>query len=96
MSTISLSDWIEAIRTDLEAGVRRAAERDPTANSLNLKLQQITLEVSVVSERTASGGGGIKFWVVEANGKTSEKNAETQKLTITMQAEHDTILGTPD
>jgi hypothetical protein len=93
MNRIYLNEWIEAIRLDLQQGIKRAAARNENSDPLRLALQEVTIEVSVQTGRDVEGHGGIKFWVVEAGAQASHSMAEIQKLTITLAAAGDTHLG---
>jgi hypothetical protein len=88
MPPILLSDWIEAIRQDLQIGVVRARERPQEANPLAFELDEVTIEVEVVTETSAEASGKVKFWVLETGGKVGRQHAETQKLTIKLRAAH--------
>jgi len=82
MGDILLSDWIEAIRMDLQRGVVSAARRQADEHPLRFSLAEVTLEVNVVSERTGQADGKIKFWVLEAGASAAQREIQTQKVTI--------------
>lgn len=72
---LGLSELLKQLRQDLldaEANV-------PEGKGL-LKVKNVELDLSVVTEK--EGDGGIKVWVVSLNGKFDEKRTNGIKLTL--------------
>ena len=76
---IALADMIETLRGELEAAQMKGMQR-PVA----FGVEKVELELKVVLSRKVKGGGGIKFWVVSAEGSAegSGETAHNFKLTL--------------
>jgi Trypsin-co-occurring domain 2 len=76
---ITLADMIETLRQELEAAQMKGMQR-PVA----FGVEKVELELKVVLSRKGKGGGGIKFWVVSAEGTAegSRETAHSFKLTL--------------
>jgi hypothetical protein len=97
---VSIAEWIEALRADLEDAALRqkqrlSAEREPGREMAvpGLRLHELKLELEVRTTRETSGSAGLKFWVV--SGEADRKIAEgaTQRVTLVLQPERDVHLG---
>jgi hypothetical protein len=76
---IGLAEMIETLRSELEAAQIQGAAR-PVA----FGIEKVDLELKVAVSRKLKTGGGIKFWVVSAEGG-AEGGSETVhnfKLTL--------------
>ena len=60
---IALADMIETLREELETAQMMGMQR-----SVAFGVEKVELELKVVLSRKVKGGGGIKFWVVSAEG----------------------------
>ncbi|MET8284688.1 trypco2 family protein [Streptomyces sp. NPDC048448] len=76
---IELAELIEELRRELTAA-RTAAEGE----DLYFEVGPVELEAAVVVERSATAGGKIRFWVVEAgaDGRVAEGVTHRVKLTL--------------
>jgi hypothetical protein len=76
---IALAEMIETLRQELEAAQRKGIER-PVA----FGVEKVELELKVVLSRQGKVGGGIKFWVVSAEGSGggARETAHNFKLTL--------------
>jgi hypothetical protein len=77
MERIGLADAIRALRAELRESVRAGAGED-----LRFQVGEVELQFQVEIERSREGGGGIRFWVVELGGKTSQASTTTHLVTI--------------
>lgn len=80
---IGLVEFIQAVKQEL---VR--AQQSAGSNPL-LKLDDVELEMSVVTTKEASGG--LKFWVIELGGKYDKE--QTHKLTVKLAPISTTVVG---
>jgi len=87
MSRISLSKWVEEIREDLQRGVFAARDRAADSHPLRFTLSEVILEVNVVSEQSEGADTKIKFWVLEMGASDTQKESQTQKVTIKLLAD---------
>jgi hypothetical protein len=76
---IALADMIETLRGELETAQMEGMQR-PVA----FGVEKVELELKVVLSRKGRLGGGIKFWVVSAEGSAegSRETAHNFKLTL--------------
>lgn len=83
MAPITLSEMLAELREEL-----LAAEQKGKASTLKLLVEQVEIELQVVTERKAGGGGGVKFWVYNADAKVEAADAKTQKFKLTLKPVH--------
>jgi hypothetical protein len=87
-SDIPLADVIRELRRELLAAMK-AGEGE----SLRFEVQDLEIEVQVVVTRggEASAGGGVKFWVLNAESNVSAKyeSSRIQKLTLKLRPKTD-------
>ena len=57
--SIPLADLIDAVRGELEESAGRALNQD-----LQFEVQEVNLEVEVVTTGTREGQGGLQIWVL--------------------------------
>jgi hypothetical protein len=79
--SIPLADLIDAVRGELEESASRALNQD-----LQFEVQEVNLEVEVVTTGTREGQGGLQIWVLTLGAKGSKSNAATHKITLKMNA----------
>ncbi|MEV5610988.1 trypco2 family protein [Streptomyces sp. NPDC052225] len=79
---IGLADALKALRGEL-AEAALAADGDP----VRLLVESVDLELQVAVTDTAEAGGGVKFWVVSADGKISGSTAVTHTVKLQLAAE---------
>lgn len=82
MAQITLSEMLAELREEL-----LAAEKGKTP-TLKLLVEQVEIELQVVTENKAGGGGGVKFWVYNADAKVEAADAKTQKFKLTLKPVH--------
>jgi hypothetical protein len=76
---IPLSELIDAVRGELELAAWKAENRE-----LQLRVQDVQLELEIQTSRNRSGEGGLKIWVVNIGSKRDRSEASTQKVTLTL------------
>ncbi|MFF0107450.1 trypco2 family protein [Streptomyces hirsutus] len=76
---IELAEMIEELRRELTAARTAAAGED-----LYFEVGPVELEAAVAVERSATAGGKIRFWVVEAgtDGRLADNVTHRVKLTL--------------
>jgi hypothetical protein len=78
---IELASVVRDLRGELEQAV--AAGED---EALRFELGPIELEVAVAVERSAGGGGKVRFWVAELGADGRSDTTRTQRITLTRRA----------
>ena len=76
---VPLADMIESLRYELESAQRQGMNR-----AVAFGVEKVELELKVVLSRKLKGGGGIKFWVVSAEGSTDRGNEVTHNFKLTL------------
>jgi hypothetical protein len=78
-SEIELADMIETLRQELEDAQIKGMQR-----SVAFGVEKVELELKVVLSWKVKAGGGIKFWVVSAEGSAEglRETAHNFKLTL--------------
>ena len=76
---IELSDLIGNLRGELDRAMRCAP-----GEGLRFALGSIDVEVEVVVEQTATGQGGIRFWVLELSGDVARTGISTQRIKLSL------------
>ncbi len=79
MSKIALSEMLIELREEL---LKAAESKD---KRLKLLIEEVEIELNVVTEKKASGGGGVKFLVYNADAKVEGGEAKTQKFKLTLK-----------
>jgi len=74
---IPLADILATLRTELDIAGRQGGQSDT-----KFRFNEVELELQVVTEKGAKGGGGVKFWVYNASGEVNANQANTQRLTL--------------
>ncbi|MFG6095049.1 trypco2 family protein [Leptothoe sp. ISB3NOV94-8A] len=80
MAKLGLKETVEALRTELSEAILVAEGKE-----IRFEMGEIELEFQVLIEQTSEGKGGIKFWVVELGGGSTEKNAAIHKVKIPLK-----------
>ncbi|MCA9696776.1 MAG: hypothetical protein KC431_04550 [Myxococcales bacterium] len=77
---IPLSEMIESLRQELAVAVEAGK-----GQALKFDVGKVELQLEVAMTRKTSGGGGLKFWVVTAEGQreVDKMTKHTFKLTLT-------------
>jgi hypothetical protein len=74
--------------TDTIAQLREAlitAQAQGTDAPLRFEIQDIELELNVVTTKEAGGGGGVKFWVYNADAQVKASDARTQRVKLKLR-----------
>ncbi len=82
MAKIALSEMLNELRDEL---LKAAEGKD---QRLKLLVEQVEIELQVAAEKKAGGGGGVKFWVYNADAKVEAGNVKTQKFKLTLKPVH--------
>lgn len=51
-------------------------------SDLKFKLGEVTIELEISVERSTSGSGGLKFWVLNAGGEYTRTRESTHRITV--------------
>ncbi|WP_046732449.1 trypco2 family protein [Streptomyces humi] len=76
---IELGSVIKDLRSELQAAIEAGEDED-----LRFELGPIELEVSVAVERSGSGGGKVRFWVVDLGGERRKDASNTQRIKLSL------------
>ena len=76
---IGLPDAIRSLRAELSE-----AMDEGTGEELRFKIGPVELEFLVEVSREAGAGGGVKFWVVSLEGKTTTAQAASHRVNLTL------------
>ncbi|MGZ8947163.1 MAG: trypco2 family protein [Methylococcaceae bacterium] len=77
---IPLPEMLAQLRLDLAQ-----AQAEGEGSSLKFQIEDIELELQLVATQKADGGGGVKFWVINADAKYEGSQALTQKLKLKLK-----------
>lgn len=79
MGTIALAEMISSLRSELQQ-----AQKEGEGQDLRFAVGEVELELQVTMTNEAQGGGGVKFWVYEANlsGKVAEQAVQKVKIKL--------------
>ncbi len=78
---VELSDAIGVVRKQL-ISAQLASRRDADSEVLTFAVGKVSIEFSGEVKTIAGGSGGIRFWVVTAEGKGERSTGGTHKVTI--------------
>ena len=78
---IPLADLVNAVRAQLETAAVNAR-----GQQLQFEVQDVQLEVEVMTTGTREAEGGLQVWVLTVGAKGSKANAATQKVTLNLSA----------
>jgi lipopolysaccharide export system protein LptA len=76
---VGLADWIEQLRTELEAATKAGVGKRVVFEVDQIELE---MELTVTSEKSANGG--LKFWVLTANGAAKYGNGAKQRVKLSL------------
>ncbi|BBA99333.1 hypothetical protein RVR_5903 [Actinacidiphila reveromycinica] len=95
LTGMELADAVEAVRAGLMAGAVRGAGAD-----VRFEVGEIHMEFTVQLQRTSSGRGGVKAWIVEAGAEGSRSSGTTHTVSLTLHPKSATgghlLIGAPD
>ncbi|SEG88283.1 hypothetical protein SAMN05216223_11928 [Actinacidiphila yanglinensis] len=77
---MELADAVEAVRAGLMEGAVRG-----TGAEVRFEVGEIHMEFTVELQRTRTGRGGVKAWVVEAGAEASRATSTTHTVSLTLQ-----------
>ena len=77
---IPLSELVEHLRSELRKAVLQGQGSEP-----RFLVVETELELEVVATKNLEGGGGVQFWVLKADAKTSKESAHTQKVKVKLR-----------
>jgi hypothetical protein len=75
---VPVAEFVAGLREELKAA---QAAQDP---QLQFRLGPVAVEFTVVTSREAGPQGKVRFWVIEAGASAKWSQAETQKVTLTL------------
>lgn len=78
---IRLADAIRALRRELIT-----AMADSDKQPVRFRLDTVDLELQMEATSSTEVGGGIRFWVIDASGKTSGSSASAHTIKLHMDA----------
>jgi hypothetical protein len=79
--SVELSEAIEVVREQL-IKVQGTGRRSGTAGELTFVVGTVSVEFTGEVKRTVGVGGGVKFWVVNADAKGERASGTSQKVTV--------------
>jgi hypothetical protein len=95
MDKFPLSDVVVELRRELLEAQRKAAEAQ-----LRFKVEDIELELQVGTAAAGEAGGGVKFWVYEAQAKGSVSRETLHTLRLKLkplpEGSEDLLIGDQD
>lgn len=74
---VPLAATLSHLRRELAEAM--ASARD---DALRFRVKSLEVELSVTVTTDVEGGGGLKFWVIDASGKVSSAHSNVHKLKL--------------
>lgn len=87
---IELSELIEDLRRELNTAMRAAP-----SGGLRFALGSIDVELELAVEKSGTGRGGVKFWVLDLGGEVSRGSVATQRLKFSLWPQADAAGNPP-
>lgn len=82
MKEIGLKEMVVALRKELLDAQKEAAEQD-----LKFNVEEIDMEIELVTTREGEGGGSVKFWVYNAEMKAKLGETRNHRLLLKLKPE---------
>lgn len=76
---IGLAEAVRSVRAELVAAMREGQDAD-----LRFRTGPVELEFTVEAGRETSGGGGVRWWVVSAEGKVASESRTTHRIKVSL------------
>ena len=80
MDKIELPTMLGRLREDL-----LKTQTEGKGSDLQFRIEDIEIELQIVATEGGSGGGGVKFWVLNADAKINASEVKTQKLKLKLK-----------
>lgn len=78
----SLRDCLTTLREDLIETIKEGRDKE-----VKFVVEDISVELQIFAGQSDSIGGGIKWWVLSADGDTTRDSRITQKLNLSLKVE---------
>lgn len=79
-SKFGLADCLNELRSDLAATMQAGKGQD-----IKFLVEDISLDLQIVASTEASGGGGVKWWILSAEASAEKASSVTQKLSLKLK-----------
>jgi hypothetical protein len=76
---VGLADAIRSLRTELLAAVEEGE-----GQGLRFRVGPVELEFGVAVTKEQGGGGGVRFWVISAEGELARSKATTHRIKLSL------------
>ncbi|EGV30974.1 hypothetical protein ThidrDRAFT_2338 [Thiorhodococcus drewsii AZ1] len=80
MGKIALSEMLRDLRAELVA-----ARSEGEDSELRFEVADVELEIDIATTKEAGGGGGVKFWVYEAEANVKASDVRTHRLRLRLK-----------
>jgi hypothetical protein len=80
MENIELSEMLGQLREELLKARGQSERLD-----LKFQIEDIEIELQIGTTKGGKGGGGVKFWVYNAEAEVNASQAKTQKLKLKLK-----------
>jgi hypothetical protein len=83
INQIALAEMLKDLRAELVAARSQGEDSE-----LRFEVTDVELEVNLAATKEAGGGGGVKFWVYNADAKVSASDVRTHRLKLKLRPRH--------
>lgn len=77
---IPLSEMVESLRQELAVAIAKGS-----GQAVKFEVERAEVEVELVAKRSAEAGGGVKFWVISAEGKAALAEETSHRLKLSLR-----------